>query len=165
MIPGGQRPTGSPPVTRPRAHSETLRGGHSVRSRWSPLSRAELVRASQLLARLDALADRQRSAIARLAGPELVELTGDQSALEGELRSILEAAGGGSPADPAIPAELAALATLTTRVRRAFQHNLALLAHARRSVSLLLGIDEDRAAYDRRARRLSTPISAHVRAV
>jgi len=118
-----------------------------------------------VLGRLDQLADRQRRAIARLASAELDALRNDQAALEGELRSILEAATGGAGAEPATPAERAAYAALTARVRRACQHNLALFAHARRSVSLLLGIDEERAGYDRRARRISTAISARSRAL
>jgi hypothetical protein len=118
-----------------------------------------------MLGRLDELAGRQLRAIARLASAELIELGRDQAALEAELRSIVEAAADGPAVEPVPPAERVAFATLTARVRRVCQHNLGLLAHARRSVSLLLGIDEERAAYDRRARRLTTPISARSRAL
>jgi hypothetical protein len=136
------------------------------RSRWSELSRNEAARATQALGRLAALATSQRLAIAHLASADLVELVRQESELEDELGSIFEQAGtdGG---DPATDAERAALAALGAQVRRACQQNLALLSQARRSVSLLLGIDEDRSAYDRRARRLTTPslTQARVRAL
>jgi hypothetical protein len=133
----------------------TPAGGHIAGpSRWSMLSRAELAHASRLLACLDELAGRQRVAIARMAGAELASLDGEQTALEAELRALLEQAGlaGGEPASAA---DRAAVAALSARVRRTCQHNLGLLMHARRSVYLLLGFDEERAGYDRRARRVT----------
>src|SRR5262245_39894671 len=104
--------------------------------------------------RLDDLARRQRLAIARLAAAELTELGRDQATLEAELRSVLGRADDGAavarPDEQATADEVAAVAAQSTRVRRACRYNLALLSHARRSVSLLLGFDEG-AAYDRRA--------------
>jgi hypothetical protein len=138
--------------------------GPSGRSRWSALSRAELAEASRLLARLDDLAGRQRLAIASMAGSELASLGSEQAALEADLRGLLERAGQ-SGGEAATAADRSAVATLSARVRRACQHNLGLLAYARRSVSLLLGYDEDRAAYDRRARRLTQPMKAPIRAL
>jgi hypothetical protein len=142
-------------------------GARPGRPRWAALSRAETARASQVLARLDELVGRQRTAIARLAAAELAQIGLDQAELEGELHSILVRAGAGDGAagDPASAAERAHLAATSARVRRACQHNMALLAHARRSVNLLLGIDEERAGYDRRARRLTAPHSARSRAL
>jgi len=134
--------------------------GHSP---WSALSRAELAHASRLLALLEELTGRQRLAISKMAGAELASLGSEQAALESELRALLE-----RPRDlgePASAADRAAVAALSARVRRACQHNLGLLAHARRSVSLLLGFDEERAGYDRRARRLTRPIKAPVGAL
>lgn len=134
--------------------------GHpSGRSPWSALSRAELAEASRLLARLDDLAGRQRLAISSMAGGELASLGSEQAALEADLRSLLHRAGQ-SGGEPATAADRAAVAALSARVRRACQHNLGLLAHARRSVSLLLGYDEDRAGYDRRARRVTQTMKA-----
>jgi hypothetical protein len=135
-------------------------GGHAADgARWSALSRTELALASRLLARLEDLAGQQRLAISRVAGADLASLGGEQSALEAELRALIENAGlaGGEPAGAE---DRAAVATLSARVRRACQHNLGLLAHARRSVSLLLGIDDDRGGYDRRARHVTQPIRA-----
>jgi hypothetical protein len=139
-------------------------GARPGRSRWSALSRVETARASQVLARLDDLVGRQRKAIARLAAAELAQIGLDQADLERELHAILASAGEAT-GEPASAAERAHLSAQSARVRRACQHNLALLAHARRSVNLLLGIDEERAGYDRRARRLSAPHSARSRAL
>ncbi len=133
------------------------------RSRWSALSRAELAQASQLLVRLGELAGRQRLAISTMAGADLAALGAEQAALESELRALLQRPCDGG--EPASAADRAAVAALSARVRRACQHNLGLLIHARRSVSLLLGYDEERAGYDRRARRLSRPIKAPVGAL
>lgn len=137
-------------------------GPQSGPSRWSALTRAELAQASAVLVRLDELAGRQRLAIARLAAPELLELGAEQVDLESTLRAIFEREekDGERHLEPATAAQRAEVVGLSTRVRRAFQHNLSLLSQARRSVSLLLGVDEDRAAYDRRARRLTTPSPA-----
>lgn len=132
-------------------------------SRWPALSRAELIRAGKVLARLEQVAAHQRVAIARMAAADLAELGRDQVELESELRTIIENAGGADGAEPATAAERAALAAQSARVRRACQHNLGLLAYARRSVSLLLGLDDDRAAYDRRARLLTRPIQVQAR--
>jgi len=132
-------------------------------SRWSALSRAELAQACRLLVRLDELTGRQRLAISNMEGAELIALGKEQAALESELRALLLGPRDGG--EPASAAERAAAATLSARVRRACQHNLGLLIHARRSVSLLLGYDEERAGYDRRARRLSRPIKAPVGAL
>ena len=142
-------------------------GNLAGRSRWSVLSRPELARANTVLTRLDQLAIRQRQAIARLAADELTEIGADQIDLEDELRAILDAcrdpAAASSDGAVATPAERAELASLVARVRRACQHNLALLAQARRCVSVLLGVDEDRAGYDRHARRLTIPAPARAR--
>jgi len=141
--------------------------GHSSgrsRSRWTALSRAELACASRLLARLESLAGLQRLAIASMAGAELASLEGEQAALEAELRAVVDRAGSDG-GEPASAADRAAVAALSARVRRACQHNVGLLAHARRSVSLLLGVDEDRAGYDRRARRVSQSVRARVGAL
>jgi hypothetical protein len=137
-------------------------GPQSGPSRWSALTRAELAQASAALVRLDELAGRQRLAIAHLAAAELLQLGEEQAALEADLRAIFERAekDGERRTGPATAAERAAVVGQSARVRRAFQHNLSLLSQARRSVSLLLGVDEDRAAYDRRARRLTTPSPA-----
>ena len=137
-------------------------GPQSGPSRWSALTRAELAQASAALVRLDELAGRQRLAIARLAAAELVSLGEEQVGLEAALREIFERADmdGERRLEPATAAERAAVVGRSAGVRRAFQHNLSLLSQARRSVSLLLGVDEDRAAYDRRARRLTTPSPA-----
>jgi hypothetical protein len=145
-------------------------GGHDHgRSGLAGLTPDELTRAGQLLMRLDELAGEQRLAIARMAADALVAFGAQQAATESDLRTLLEQArarhaleGGGQTASAA---ERNAVAVLGARVRRSCQQNLVLLAHARRAVSLLLGIDEDRAAYDRRARRLSTPLPARVRAL
>lgn len=138
-------------MTRPGGQGEPGPG----RSRWFALSRGDLVRASEALARLDDLTRRQRLAIARLAAYELVELGREQAAAEAELRALVERPAGAAAPDRAADADLAALTARCEEVRRACRQNLALLAHARRSVSLLLGVDEDRAGYDRRARRLT----------
>ena len=137
-------------------------GPQSGPSRWSALTRAELAQASAALVRLDELAGRQRLAIARLAAAELGQLGEEQLGIEAELRAIFERAeqAGDRRLVPATAAERAAVVEQSARVRRAFQHNLSLLSQARRSVSLLLGVDEDRAAYDRRARRLTAPSPA-----
>ena len=135
-------------------------GGHRADAgRWSALSQSELAHACQLLGRLEELAASQRRAISRIAGTELASLDSDQTAIEADLRALLEQAGAGG-AVPASDADRAVVAELSARVRRACQHNVGLLAHARRSVSLLLGVDEDRAGYDRRAQRVTQPIRA-----
>lgn len=137
-------------------------GPQSGPSRWSALARAELAQASAVLVRLEELVGRQRLAIAHLAAAELAELGEEQAGLEADLRAIFERAEkeGDRPLEPATAAERAAVVGLSARVRRAYQRNLSLLSQARRSVSLLLGVDEDRAAYDRRARRLTAPSPA-----
>lgn len=138
------------------------------RPRLAVLTRDELARAGELLTRLDELAARQRLAIARMASGALLALGAEQAAVESELRSLVEQAcsrGGVESGGAASASEVDAVAALAARVRRTCQHNMVLLAHARRSVSLLLGIDEDRAGYDRRARRLSAPLPARVRAL
>jgi hypothetical protein len=112
--------------------------------------------------RLEELAGRQRLAIARLAAAELAQLGEEQVGIEAALRDIFERAenDGERRLEPATAAERAAVVEQSARVRHSFQHNLSLLSQARRSVSMLLGVDEDRAAYDRRARRLTTPSPA-----
>jgi hypothetical protein len=98
-----------------------------------------------------------------MAGAELASMASEQAELESELRVLLEQPRDGGV--PATAADRAAVAALSARVRRACLHNVGLLAHARRSVSLLLGYDEERVAYDRRARRLTRPIKAPVGAL
>ncbi|HTE54142.1 MAG TPA: hypothetical protein VK698_24980 [Kofleriaceae bacterium] len=141
----------------------TVPGGPSSgRSRWTALTRVELATASAVLARLEGLAGRQRMAVARLATPELIELGREQTELETELREVFTPGepSGDRQAPPATAAERTSVVEQSARVRRVFQHNLFLMTQARRSVSLLLGIDEDRAAYDRRARRPASSSSA-----
>jgi hypothetical protein len=133
------------------------------RSRWSALSRIEVAQATSLLVRLDELSGRQRLAISHMAGAELIALGAEQATLESELRALLLRPRDGG--EPASAEDRAAVAALSARVRRACQHNLGLLIHARRSVSLLLGYDEERAGYDRRARRLSRPVKVPVGAL
>jgi hypothetical protein len=143
-------------------------GQNEGRPRLAVLTRDELARAAELLTRLDELAAKQRLAIARMASGALIALAAEQGAVEAELRALIEQAcarGAEAREGAASASELDAVAALAARVRRTCQHNMVLLAHARRSVSLLLGIDEDRAGYDRRARRLSAPLSARVRAL
>ncbi len=126
-----------------------------IRVNVTHFSTAQLVQAHDLLAQLMEALVRERGAIGTLDPGAILEITAKKTVLTDQISMLARENSALDDAASSPDVELRRqLNELATSVHIAAQANAALLRDAQDSILALLGVSEDGATYDRRARSI-----------